>query len=444
MMRVSNSNAFIQLSNFGGLLACTLITQYAMKSTLFSRRQAWSIIMGVSIFMVALLLPTLGLTRGLPNPTPIGLTAMFIIFSWALFRQGLLELSPFAYQTIIENMNDAVFVLDSVNNLVLSNTPAQCLFLSPTGIEVTGKPIEEVLGDNTAALLVHADVEQTDFEADITMDGQVHTFDVRISSIRNDARQPDYKLYVMHDITDRKRAKQRELDLVLEKERRQMLSTFIQNAAHEFRTPLSIIDTNAYLLSRINDPEKCQIKTEQIGSQTKRITRLVDMLLMMSRLESSQSLANAPVHVNAILERVCQEVKSVYGNRVMLRCEIEADLPPVLGDADYLSDALRQILDNAFRFTPDDGSITIKTGVADGQVWIDVQDTGPGIAEDALSHIFETFWRQDTAHSTPGLGLGLPIAQKIVERHGGQLKVESQQGQGTHFRVVLPVTQPTS
>ena len=122
-----------------------------------------------------------------------------------------------------------------------------------------------------------------------------------------------------------------------------------------------------------------------------------------------------------------------------MRQELSSNLSVVSGNADYLLEAFKQIIENACRFTPAGGTITLSARTVDERVSVEVQDTGPGIPEDNHSRIFETFWRQDAAHSTPGLGLGLSIAQRIIEQHGGEIMVESEVSQGTTVRVNLPV-----
>ncbi|MCC6904665.1 MAG: ATP-binding protein, partial [Anaerolineae bacterium] len=111
------------------------------------------------------------------------------------------------------------------------------------------------------------------------------------------------------------------------------------------------------------------------------------------------------------------------------------------GDFDALVAALTQILDNAYRYTPRSGHIHVSAGVLGSCLSISVQDTGPGIAAEDLPRAFETFWRRDVMHSTPGFGLGLPIAQRIITRHGGSLHIESQAGQGTTVRMQLPTSE---
>jgi signal transduction histidine kinase len=241
------------------------------------------------------------------------------------------------------------------------------------------------------------------------------------------------------DVTELRQAQQHEFQIKLERERRHLLTTFFQNAAHEFRTPLATINSGVYLMSRSDDPDRRKQKAKQIEGQIQRITRLVDNLLLMTRLDSDNALANDPVDIEQILRTACKLAYENCPGNHNLHVEIQPDLPSVMGDADYLSDALEEIIDNACRFTPEDGKIDVQAGSTNDHIWIEIRDTGPGIVEDDLPHIFETFWRQDVAHSTPGFGLGLPAARRIIEQHGGEVTVMSHPGAGTRVTVTLPL-----
>jgi signal transduction histidine kinase len=109
----------------------------------------------------------------------------------------------------------------------------------------------------------------------------------------------------------------------------------------------------------------------------------------------------------------------------------------IQGSLDFLYQAIASILENAIRYTPPGGTITLRTYQQDSQIILEIQDTGTGIDDKTLPHIFERFYRADLAHSTSGFGLGLPIAQKIIERHNGQIEVKTKPGRGSTFRIVL-------
>lgn len=258
-------------------------------------------------------------------------------------------------------------------------------------------------------------------------------------SVYTDAQGVPIRMLGTHiDITERKQIQNREFEYALEKERLRLLTDFIQDAAHEFRTPLSTINSSVYLLKASDDKEYRLRKTVQIDLQVVRIQRLVDMLLMMVRLDSGQALRFSTIDIQAIITALSNNMRVKYGETPSLTVNMEDNLPTVLGDVTYLTEAFKQILSNAYQFTSDAGEISISVYVNNHEIWIEFQDTGTGISDDALPHIFDTFWRQDVAHSTPGFGLGLPIAKKIVEYHRGTIQVESTVGEGTCFTVKLP------
>ncbi len=239
------------------------------------------------------------------------------------------------------------------------------------------------------------------------------------------------------DITERKLAQQREVELALEKERVNLLSQFIRDASHEFRTPLSVISSSTYLMTRLADPTQRASKAEQINAEIDRITRLLDGLLLTVRLDSTTALPLRPVNVLGVIEIVGQHAKAKYGADPQLELLLQPSLADAMAEETYLETAVQELVDNAYHFTPSTGTVTIAAGVIENQIWLEVRDTGVGIATADLSHIFETFWRGDQAHSSPGFGLGLAIVQRIVDKCGGTIMVHSEIGQGTCFRMVL-------
>lgn len=242
---------------------------------------------------------------------------------------------------------------------------------------------------------------------------------------------------VFGHLIERYRLEERAIESALEKERVQMLSQFIQVAAHEFRTPLAMINTSTYLLTRTDDPQKRQQKAANIEAQVQRITRLLDMMLRMTQLHGSGPLMSS-VDLYDLLHGICQAV-SAQPDKPRFSYEIAQGLPAIQANAGELRDALTQLVDNALRFTAPEGNVALLAERQAAMILITIHDTGWGIAEHELPHIFDTFWRRDEMHSTPGFGLGLAIARRVIERHNGHIDVSSVPGVGSSFRVSLPV-----
>lgn len=262
------------------------------------------------------------------------------------------------------------------------------------------------------------------------------------SLIRQKTGEPRYGLVTVEDIHESRLAAQKELELAAERERVRILANFIQDAAHEFRTPLSIINTSAYLLGRVPDADTQTAHLSKISLQVKNITALVDNLLTLSRLDTDPTLRLRLLNLNDILSAAEVALGVPIGEKRHEMRHALADPPPLVeADAEKLHAALMNILYNAVRFTPAGGTITLRTYRSGAEVVAEVQDNGIGIKSEALKLIFNRFYREDVAHSTPGFGLGLPIARKIVEYHRGRIEVESTPQQGSTFRVVLPAHQ---
>ena len=191
------------------------------------------------------------------------------------------------------------------------------------------------------------------------------------------------------------------------------------------------------MLSRTDEAARREIRVASIESEVDKLTRLVDMLVLLSALDSGAPLNLVPTDLNDLTRRI---VEAANWHHKTFR--IEWDFDPAIGlypvDPQYFAEALRQIVDNALRNTADGGVIQIRSRVEDNRVCIRIRDSGCGIGAEILPHIFERFFRADTAHSTPGIGLGLPIAQRILEMHGGSVEVKSQPAQGSEFALILP------
>jgi two-component system sensor histidine kinase VicK len=251
------------------------------------------------------------------------------------------------------------------------------------------------------------------------------------------------------DTTARKRALSQQVELAVEKERVQMLQHFIRDTSHDLRTPLTTIKTSLYLLERtINDEAKRQRYITVINEQAARFLELLEDLLSLSRLDKSsiEEFTFEMRSLSLLLQNVVAgQTEIAQSKNHTLTLSVDSDLPPILVDDAQLNRAISNILINALNYTPEGGAIGVRAFQRDDRIAVEIQDNGIGIRKDDLAHIFERFFRADAARGTEsgGVGLGLTIAQRIIEAHGGDIEVESEVGRGTTVRVWLPVVGDT-
>ncbi len=215
----------------------------------------------------------------------------------------------------------------------------------------------------------------------------------------------------------------------------------VADVSHELRTPLTTIQGNVDLLRRgaADDPAMRNEALAAIGNETARMRRLVNDLLLLAQADSGLQLHLQPVELDTLILDVYRQGQVIAQNTgVHLRLGAE-DQAVVLGDADRLRQLLLNLVDNAIKYTPAGGDVTLTLKRQAGWVQLRVEDTGAGIAPEDLPHIFDRFYRADRSRTRPGgAGLGLAIAKWVAEAHGGRLEVESRLGAGTAFMLDLP------
>lgn len=215
---------------------------------------------------------------------------------------------------------------------------------------------------------------------------------------------------------------------------------FLADVSHELRTPLTVIKGNIDLMRRIKttDEDILNGMDDEVG----RLTRLVGGLLMLAQAESGKLALNfAPVELDLLLTEVFTEVRVLAGAKVKVHLN-EIDEVMVRGDRDRLKQVLLNLVANAIQYTPAGGEVFLSLSRIAHQARLIVRDTGPGIPAEDLPHIFDRFYRAEksrTRSKASGFGLGLSIAKWIIEQHGGQIKVESKEGEGATFVIWLNV-----
>jgi two-component system phosphate regulon sensor histidine kinase PhoR len=240
----------------------------------------------------------------------------------------------------------------------------------------------------------------------------------------------DLKLILAHDVTRLHRLEQ-------------MRRTFVANVSHELRTPVTVLGGYVETLSGIDDLRSDDLKKHLaiMHEQAVRMQRLVDDLLMLSRLETAPPrLKEEVVDVAALLAGLKEQAEILSGAaKHHVTLDAEPDLK-LLGSREELHSAFMNLINNAVRYTPREGTITLRWYADDGGAKFSVADTGEGIAPEHIPHLTERFYRVDTARSraSGGTGLGLSIVKHVLLRHNAHLEVQSELGRGSNFTCLFP------
>ncbi|MDL1897534.1 sensor histidine kinase, partial [Anaerolineae bacterium CFX7] len=218
---------------------------------------------------------------------------------------------------------------------------------------------------------------------------------------------------------------------------------FVADVSHELRSPLTAVRGNLDLLKRgaADDPAERAQMIEAMDSEIARMSRMVSDLLLLARQDAGIPIVKHPLELDTLLLEVYRQAQlTARGVKLILGPEDQAIIN---GDRDRLKQVLLNLVDNAIKYTPQGGQVTLGLTKDDAWVQIFVRDTGIGIAADHIPNLFDRFYRVDKARSRDagGTGLGLAIAKSVIDAHNGKIQVESNVGQGSTFTVWLPLTE---
>ncbi|MEO8612655.1 MAG: PAS domain-containing sensor histidine kinase [Chloroflexota bacterium] len=251
----------------------------------------------------------------------------------------------------------------------------------------------------------------------------------------------DFLYAVARDVTEQKLVEIRQRELLLTKEKNQFLSEFLSTVSHDLKTPLSVINTNLYLIERLQDPIKQRDKINQIKEQTALVEKFIQDILTVTRLDHLPGLNMQPFDLNAMLTDIARQLRARAEMKVItVHLELDTNIPVVSGDSEQLLRAFANLLDNGLNYTPNEGKVDIRTFTDGNHVAVEITDTGIGIRDEDLPHIFDRFYRSPEARALEhgGTGLGLAIVKKVMDMHGYEILVTSRPGQGTTFRTDIP------
>ncbi len=240
----------------------------------------------------------------------------------------------------------------------------------------------------------------------------------------------DEVIVFLDDITDEARAHQ---------VRRQ----FVVNASHELKTPVAGIQALAETVNQAidDDPDAAKRFARKLLIESERLSRLIQDLLDLSRLEDPAHFSDASVDVAAVAEKEAAGLRPLAEERGVTLGIHAGERAAIRGDEQQIGLLVRNLIDNAIRYTPAGGTVTIATSREANDVVLEVEDTGTGIPLNAQSRVFERFFRvdDDRSRASGGTGLGLSIVKHVAEMHGGHVSLRSELGEGSNFKVRLPI-----
>jgi len=335
-------------------------------------------------------------------------------------------------QAILTSMVDGLVAVDKEGRIIQANRAAENLFMrrEPYLLGQSFKSLLNLDDLHETIMKVLRTSQESMSECSIFPNSEV-IYRINIVPIKGENQEIEGALAIFHDITDA-----RKFD--------RMRSEFVANVSHELRTPLTSIKgfVETLLDGALEDKLLCRRFLSIIDSETDRLTRLIDDLLTLSAMESKEIKLNLQ-NVNLV-----ESVKSVFNimgpQAAEKKLRLELVYPPgvtwVQADQDLVGQVLINLIDNAIKYSSDNGRVVVRISRVGRKTVVRVSDTGIGISKESLPRLFERFYRVDRARSRVlgGTGLGLAIVKHIVELHGGDVFVDSQVGVGSTFTFCLP------
>lgn len=341
----------------------------------------------------------------------------------------------------LSSMSDGVIVVDAEKRIMLFNTVAENL----TGWkseEVQGKLVDEILQiinertKETVESSIGKALTSGNTEAGTDQDVLIakHGRECPISATAAPIHKNGTIVGIVMALRDVSR--EREID--------HMKTDFVSSVSHELRTPLASVKAyTATILRDNNMPEQTRYEfLNIIDEESNRLANLIESLLEISRIESGTvKIVQEPVDVAAVINQISLALQPLADKKnIQLKTDISDELVQLLGDESKIQSIVTNIVNNAIKFTPENGKVSVSVRNQNEELVIRVSDTGIGIPKEALPKIFDRFYRVlQTRKQIQGTGLGLAIAKEIVTMHGGRIEVESKVGQGTTFTVFLPL-----
>ncbi|MFQ3586994.1 MAG: ATP-binding protein [Fimbriimonadaceae bacterium] len=353
-----------------------------------------------------------------------------IIANLQLYREVVEEREELL-QTF-ESLAAGLVLVSAEGRLLQMNASARAIF--GVGGEAVGKHYADVISNTEFHNIIQAAARSEDTprgELNTTIAGAERTYQIQAAQVRNEEGKDIGVVSILTDITEIKNIER-------------MKSSFVAMASHELRTPLTAIKgfISTLLMDDAFSPEERTEFYMIIDQECDRLTRLINDLLNTARIEAGESLKPnyTRVDLRALLDKVVMIQKQATMKH-QIQLEVEGEIPPIIGDEDKIDQILTNLLNNAIKYSPNGGTITVSAKVDGEDILMGVKDQGMGIPADHLTKVFDRFHRVNNEDNRKiyGTGLGLYLVKHLVERaHLGKIWVESEVGVGSTFWVRIP------
>ncbi|MBI5960100.1 MAG: PAS domain-containing protein [Chloroflexi bacterium] len=449
------------------MVANFLLIQAFIRSPEWYRGQMGLLLVGTFIPLIGNVITVFRLS---PIDIPVDLTPLAfaitgIMVGWSVYRYRLMDIVPIARHIVMDNISEAIMILDKQNRIVDINPAALRIVGLTSPTQVIGKLVRELI-DQPALIAQYQNVEEARAEIALGPNQQQERhFEMVITPLRNRHEELSGRMFVLHEVTELKHAAEqiraqneallntnRELEVARSQaeEASRLKSEFLATMSHELRTPLnSVIGYADFILAMLaeNLTDKQHDYLERIMSNGERLLALINDILDLSKIEAGHlDLHIQPFLLKEMLDGLQARMQSLADQKNLdLETIFDLTLPVMIkGDQKRLEQILTNLVGNAIRFT-EKGQVKVCLNRVEGTQWnMVVSDTGVGIPPHALEFIFDEFRQVDGSYQREhgGTGLGLAIVRKLAVMMGGTVRVESEVGKGSTFTVQLPLLEP--
>jgi len=355
------------------------------------------------------------------------------------------------YREIIEEKEELEHVIESVYaGIVMVHTNGRIMQMNSSARTMLGVDQNERLAGDYATIIKHESVqnilrrsleESEELQEEISLpspdnDEDERIYQVQTAMVRSEDQSIIGVVAIFNDITEIRSIER-------------MKTAFVSTVSHELRTPLTSI--KGFISTLLQDTDGFYDKDTVhefytiIDQECDRLTRLISDLLNVSRIEAGRALDlnPQPLQLADLVEKVVAAQKS-YTNKHQFAIDIESDLPTIVADMDKVDQILTNLTNNAIKYSPNGGTITVSARHSNGSIRVSVADQGMGIPKEHLDKVFDRFHRIDNrdTRKVGGTGIGLYLVKHLVEAHGGKIWVESEVGKGSTFTFELPKCPP--